>query len=88
MCSSDLLRLESSLERESMLVAVSDTGKGIPPENLDKIFEPFFTSKGRGMGCGLAIVKRIIEDHRGNRSEVRRVGEECSCGRSPAHEAA
>jgi signal transduction histidine kinase len=49
------------------LVAISDTGKGIPDAMKRKIFEPFFTTKpaGEGSGLGLNIVKKIIEKHRG-----------------------
>ncbi|UCH80283.1 MAG: hypothetical protein JSW20_11130 [Nitrospiraceae bacterium] len=48
-------------------VKVSDTGHGIPEENLDMIFEPFYSSKeiGAGTGLGLSICKKIIDDHRG-----------------------
>jgi signal transduction histidine kinase len=52
-------------------VIVKDTGNGIPPENLDKVFEPFFSTKqvGRGTGLGLSICYGIIEAH-GGRIEV------------------
>lgn len=43
----------------------SDSGCGIPAENLEKIFEPFYTTKERGTGLGLAITRQIIEHHRG-----------------------
>lgn len=46
-------------------IEVKDTGNGIPEENLDKIFEPYFSTKEIGTGLGLAIVKKIIFDHRG-----------------------
>ena len=42
-----------------------DSGCGIPPENLEKIFEPFYTTKDRGTGLGLAITRQIIEHHHG-----------------------
>jgi PAS domain S-box-containing protein len=44
-------------------VQIEDTGKGIPPENLDKIFTPFFTTRANGIGLGLAVVSRILEQH-------------------------
>jgi PAS domain S-box-containing protein len=47
-------------------VGVSDTGSGIPKDHQDAIFNPFFTTKDRGMGLGLAIVHNIIEAHSGS----------------------
>src|SRR3989338_1469264 len=51
----------------NVILNVSDTGPGIPEENLAKIFEPFFTTKpeGEGTGLGLSIVAHIIEEHQG-----------------------
>ncbi|GEM_PF-474045 len=46
-------------------LAVSDTGCGIPPENLEGIFRPFFTTKQTGTGLGLAIIQKIVEEHAG-----------------------
>jgi nitrogen-specific signal transduction histidine kinase len=53
-------------ERASgVIVTVRDNGKGIAPELKDKIFSPFVTTKARGMGLGLPIVKRTVFDHNG-----------------------
>lgn len=54
---------------DSVRIRVSDNGVGISPDNLDKIFEPRFTTKTSGMGLGLAMVKSMIE-HQGGRLEV------------------
>ncbi len=50
---------------DKIIIAVSDNGSGISPENQSRIFEPKFTTKSSGMGLGLAIVKKIIENHNG-----------------------
>jgi len=52
-------------EAEFLQVLITDTGKGIPDDQLDKLFNPFFTTKHDGTGLGLAIVHRIIEEHHG-----------------------
>ena len=46
-------------------VVVSDTGRGISPQNLPNIFRPFYTTKGEGTGLGLSLAHRIVEDHHG-----------------------
>jgi signal transduction histidine kinase len=46
-------------------LAVSDTGVGIPPEQIERIFQPFFTTKAHGIGLGLPITRRLVEDHGG-----------------------
>jgi len=49
----------------AVIVQISDTGKGMPPEVLDKIFKPFFSTKPKGSGLGLAISQKIMEAHQG-----------------------
>jgi two-component system sensor histidine kinase PilS (NtrC family) len=46
-------------------ISITDSGNGIPPEDKEKIFEPFYTTKERGTGLGLSIVHKIIENHNG-----------------------
>ncbi|GBE33761.1 sensor protein ZraS [bacterium BMS3Bbin06] len=50
---------------DTVKIEVSDTGKGIPSEVMDKIFDPFYTTKDRGTGLGLSIVYNIIKNHTG-----------------------
>jgi signal transduction histidine kinase len=54
---------------KNLTVAVTDTGTGIPPETIRKIFLPFFTTKDKGVGLGLALVHKIVLSH-GGRLEV------------------
>jgi signal transduction histidine kinase len=54
-------------------VDVSDTGAGIPSETIDRIFEPFYSTKGEGTGLGLSMVKQIMDNHAG---KVRVVSEQ------------
>ena len=56
-------------------ICVEDTGKGIPPEDLPKLFTPFFTTRGRaGTGLGLAIVRDLMRQHGGSVSVESEVG--------------
>lgn len=57
--------LRSSVDFQSALICVKDTGKGISKENLDNLFKSFFTTKEKGTGLGLSIVQNIINDHNG-----------------------
>lgn len=61
------VRLSAADRRGEVLVVVRDTGSGIPAEEMDRIFEPFYSTKdfGHGTGLGLSIVKRIVEEHQG-----------------------
>jgi signal transduction histidine kinase len=50
---------------DQLLISVSDTGIGLPPKQMDKVFEAFFTTKSHGTGMGLSISRSIIESHGG-----------------------
>lgn len=49
----------------ALLITVSDTGRGISPEDLPRIFDPFFTSRHDGTGLGLSIVQQVVQEHHG-----------------------
>lgn len=72
-----LIRIETYQENGWATIAITDTGKGIPPEQLDKIFEPFFSTKGAaaaagglGLGLGLSISRKIVEEKHQGKIEV------------------
>jgi signal transduction histidine kinase len=55
----------SKTEDASVQIQISDNGKGIDPDTIKVVFNPFFTTKSKGTGLGLAICKRLIEQHNG-----------------------
>ena len=57
-----------------VVVSIADTGLGIEPERLRRIFEPFFSTKDHGTGLGLAITQRVVEEHGGAISAHSEVG--------------
>jgi signal transduction histidine kinase len=71
------LTLEAKTSNSNFLIAVTDTGTGIAPENLSRIFEPYFTTKPQGSGLGLAISRRIIEAHGGTITVSNQAGGGC-----------
>ena len=60
------ITITGKIDNEDLVISVSDTGSGVAPENADRIFEPFFSTKGNnGTGLGMSIVKSNVEAHGG-----------------------
>jgi signal transduction histidine kinase len=59
------LSLGASVDDGKLRVVVRDTGPGIPPEIQDHIFHPYFSTKDRGTGIGLALADKLVRQHRG-----------------------
>lgn len=69
------ITVTTEADKDIVRIAVKDTGPGIPESELANIFKPFFTTKTRGSGLGLAVVDRILKEHRGEVLVESRVGE-------------
>jgi signal transduction histidine kinase len=59
------LTFTSGRDNERVLVRISDSGEGIPPGIIDKIFQPFYSTKPKGSGLGLSISQTIVKAHQG-----------------------
>lgn len=68
------IRFPHDRSREAVRIEVLDTGPGIPEENKSRLFTPFFTTRSKGMGLGLPIVKGVIDAHEGVIGEVGQAG--------------
>jgi signal transduction histidine kinase len=61
-----VLKVQTDQTNPGMVrVSIKDTGTGIDPSNIDRVFKPYFTTKANGMGMGLVICRSIIENHEG-----------------------
>jgi PAS domain S-box-containing protein len=65
MTTGGILNLQTGETSDDVWVSVADTGSGIPQEQINRIFEPFYTTKNKGTGLGLMIVQRIARAHNG-----------------------
>ena len=68
------IKVQIKIQADWVVITVKDNGNGIATENKDKIFEPKFTTKTKGMGLGLGIVKNIITSHNGEISFTSKEG--------------
>jgi signal transduction histidine kinase len=68
------LTVETTFNDYEIRIAFTDTGKGISADNLNHLFQPFFTTRGSGTGLGLMIVRRIVREHGGEIDIESRVG--------------
>jgi len=59
------ITLSTGCQGNQVWFSIQDTGKGMTPEVREKIFHPFFTTKEKGTGLGLAVIHKIITDHNG-----------------------
>ncbi|WP_235860427.1 ATP-binding protein [Rossellomorea aquimaris] len=59
------ITMDCKIEDKHIKISVADQGTGIPPERLKRLGEPFFTLKEKGMGLGLTVSQKILEDHKG-----------------------
>lgn len=58
--------IKAKAEKDKLLVSITDTGTGISQENIEKLFEPLFTTRARGIGLGLAVAKNLVEANGGS----------------------
>ena len=60
------LSISTRLDGDYEVIRIEDTGTGIDSEHLEKIFEPYFTTKASGTGLGLTVVYKVIKEHKGD----------------------
>ncbi|MDP3580455.1 MAG: ATP-binding protein, partial [Ignavibacteria bacterium] len=72
---SNVLSIETRIEEDNLIINIKDSGPGMSKDELKKIFEPLYSTKGFGVGLGLPIVKKIIEQHNGGIEIISKKGE-------------
>ena len=74
------LEIATTVENGFIVTEFKDSGCGIPEENLEKIFEPLFTTKAKGIGLGLAVSRSLVEGHGGTIEVQSEVGKGTTFG--------
>jgi signal transduction histidine kinase len=74
MKSEGILHIKTGMDDNFVFISFTDTGGGISPDNMSKIFDPYFTTKKSGSGLGLLIVRRIVREHGGEISLISNEG--------------
>jgi two-component system sensor histidine kinase FlrB len=70
-----VINIQIYSQHNTVYISVKDNGSGINSKNIDKIFEPFYTSSHKGTGLGLAVVKSVVEAHQGKVNYLSKAGE-------------
>ena len=68
------LRVATSKIENAVRISIADTGQGLTPEECERLFTPYYTTKHHGTGLGLAIVQSVVSDHHGKISVVSEPG--------------
>lgn len=68
------VRVAVGSKEDCASITVTDTGRGIPEQQISQIFRPFYTTRGNGTGLGLSLVRRIVEEHHGHIQVISEVG--------------
>ncbi|MFH1859549.1 MAG: ATP-binding protein [bacterium] len=69
-----VLSIQGAVDGEFVRIIISDTGKGMSEEEISRMFTPFYTNKATGKGLGMAVVKRLIEAHKGTIDVESKIG--------------
>jgi PAS domain S-box-containing protein len=69
------LTVKTEMSDDALLITISDTGKGMSAEQIENVFEPFYTTRAQGLGLGMPYAKKIIEQHQGTIRVESREGE-------------
>ena len=70
-----LLKIQTTLKDGFIIITIADNGKGIAPDDIEKLFDPFHTAKPGGMGLGLTSTKNILSSHSAEEEVISKLNE-------------